>query len=71
MTFEDSLGRLEEIVGALERGDLPLAEALRLFEEGVVLARAAQAQLDEAEGKIEVLLQNGERSELAGEVEGA
>ncbi len=39
MTFEQKLGRLEEIVARLERGDAPLADSLTLFEEGTALIR--------------------------------
>jgi len=55
LKFEDQLGRLEEIVGALEAGNLPLEESLRIFEEGVSLARACARYLDEAERRIEIL----------------
>ncbi|MBF0282959.1 MAG: exodeoxyribonuclease VII small subunit [Magnetococcales bacterium] len=54
-TFEQSLGRLEEVVQRLERGDLPLEEALASFEEGMRLSRLCQKRLDEAEQKIEEL----------------
>lgn len=53
--FEISLRRLEEIVAALEEGDRPLEESLRLFEEGVGLTRQCAARLDEAERRIEIL----------------
>jgi len=53
--FEASLRRLEEIVAALEEGDRPLEESLRLFEEGVGLTRQCAARLDEAERRIEIL----------------
>jgi exodeoxyribonuclease VII small subunit len=53
--FEASLRRLEEIVAALEEGDRPLEESLRLFEEGVGLTRRCAARLDEAERRIEIL----------------
>ncbi len=53
--FEDQLGRLEEIVGALEAGNLALEESLRIFEEGVSLARACARYLEEAERRIEIL----------------
>jgi exodeoxyribonuclease VII small subunit len=53
--FEDQLGRLEEIVGALEAGNLALEESLRIFEEGVSLARACARYLDEAERRIQIL----------------
>lgn len=55
-TFEDSIRRLGEIVETLESGELPLEESLRLFEEGVRLARASQTKLDQAERRVEELL---------------
>jgi exodeoxyribonuclease VII small subunit len=58
LTFEDQLGRLEEIVGALEAGNLPLEESLRIFEEGVSLARGCARYLDEAERRIEILVRD-------------
>src|SRR5215210_2479974 len=58
--FESGLTALEKIVRELERGDLPLEESLRLFEEGVRLSRQCQERLNQAERRIEVLLQDGE-----------
>lgn len=55
-TFEEAIKRLSEIVQALERGDLPLEESLRLFEEGVKLSRISQQRLDTAQKKVEQLL---------------
>jgi exodeoxyribonuclease VII small subunit len=55
-TFEDAVKRLGEIVQTLERGDLPLEESLRLFEEGVRLSRVSQERLDAAQKKVEQLL---------------
>ena len=55
-SFEEGVMRLSEIVQTLERGDLPLEESLRLFEEGVRLSRASQAQLDAAQKRVEELL---------------
>ncbi len=55
-TFEDAMKRLAEIVQTLERGDLPLEESLRLFEEGVKLSRLSQDRLDAAQKKVEQLL---------------
>ncbi len=60
--FEESLISLEKIVRQLESGDLPLERALEIFEEGIGLARRCQAQLAEAERKVEMLLR--ERGEL-------
>jgi exodeoxyribonuclease VII small subunit len=53
--FEDALQRLEQIVDQLETGDLPLEESLKVFEEGVALARRCGKYLEEAEKRIEVL----------------
>ncbi len=55
-SFEVAMKRLGEIVQALERGDLPLEDSLRLFEEGVALSRASQHKLDAAEKRVEQLL---------------
>ncbi len=51
-TFEQSLGRLEEIVKQMERGDVPLEQALSLFEEGTALVGSCTKLLDEAELKV-------------------
>lgn len=56
--FETALARLEEIVQGLEKGDLPLEQSLKLFEEGVKLARLLNKRLDEAERKVEILLKD-------------
>ncbi|MFZ0735586.1 MAG: exodeoxyribonuclease VII small subunit [Candidatus Acidiferrales bacterium] len=58
--FERSLGRLEEVVKRLESADLSLDEAMKLFEEGVTLSRECQKQLEEAEGRIEILLKKAD-----------
>jgi exodeoxyribonuclease VII small subunit len=58
--FERSLARLEEVVNRLESTDLPLDEAMKLFEEGVRLSRECQKQLEEAEGKVEILLKKAD-----------
>ena len=55
LKFEDCLARLEQIVAALESGNLPLEESLKVFEEGVQLARHCGRYLEEAERRIEVL----------------
>jgi exodeoxyribonuclease VII small subunit len=56
LSFEDAIRRLGHIVEQLERGDLPLEVSLRLFEEGIGLARVSQRRLDRAERRIEELL---------------
>ncbi len=55
-SVEQALDRLENIAKRLEAGDLPLEDSLRLFEEGVALARQLDARLAEAEMKVETLL---------------
>lgn len=54
--FEKKMARLEEIVERLEERDIPLGEALALFEEGVVLVREVDTILHGAEGKIRELM---------------
>lgn len=58
--FEKDLEKLEEIVAALEEGDLPLDEALKRFEEGIKLAKRCEKALADAEKKIEILTKNAE-----------
>ena len=58
--FEECLQRLETIVDELEKGDVPLEKALSLFEEGMSLSTSCRQELENAEGKVEILLkQNG------------
>ena len=52
MSFEDSVKRLDEIVKLLERGDAPLSESLKLFEEGTSLISNCDTLLNEAEQKV-------------------
>jgi len=54
--FEQALSELETLVERLERGDLPLDEALKLFERGVALTRHCQSSLQAAQQKVEILL---------------
>lgn len=49
MSFEDKMKRLEEIVRAMERGDVALEESLKLFQEGTDLVKSCSKMLDEAE----------------------
>jgi exodeoxyribonuclease VII small subunit len=55
-SFEKNLDRLDAIVGQLEDADLPLEKALQLYEEGMKLSEVCQKQLQEAEGRIQVLM---------------
>ena len=56
MTFEESLAQLERAVEQLESGELPLEQALEIFETGVSMSRLCAQKLDEAEQKVELLL---------------
>ena len=56
--FEAAMARLEEIVTELESGDLALERSLKLFEEGIKLARICNTRLQEAERKVEILLKD-------------
>jgi exodeoxyribonuclease VII small subunit len=58
LRFEAAMARLEEIVHALEAGNLSLDDSLRVFEEGTGLLRFCTRRLEEAERRIEILLQN-------------
>lgn len=61
-SFEESLKKLESIVGKLEQGDLPLEESIRLFEEGIQLSDACKKELEAAEGKVQMLLKQKDGS---------
>ena len=66
LDFEQSMARLEEIVGLLERGDAPLDEAMALFEEGAKLMRECTKRLDQAEQKVTLLHRRGGRTAPGG-----
>jgi len=68
-TFEQALQQLEQIVQKLEKGELPLEESLKLYEEGIRLSRLCHGKLEEAEGRIEALLKDA-RGEPALDAEG-
>lgn len=55
-TFEASMARLEQIVRAMERGDVALEESLKLFQEGTELVRNCQKLLDEAQLQIKKIM---------------
>lgn len=55
--FEKSLQQLEELVERLETGELSLEDSLKTFEQGIKLTRSCQAALQDAEQKVELLLQ--------------
>jgi exodeoxyribonuclease VII small subunit len=56
--FEKQLTQLEAVVEQLERGDLTLDDSVRLFEEGMKLSQSCKQQLEQAEGRIQVLIQS-------------
>lgn len=66
LSFEDAMKRLEEIVSHLEKGDIPLEESIRLFEEGSGLLALCSGQLEEAEQKVTLLRRGagGETEEI-------
>ena len=51
-TFEEKLARLEQIVQAMEKGDVPLEESLKLFQEGTALVNDCGKLLDQAEQQV-------------------
>ena len=55
-TFEQSMQRLEQIVRAMERGDVPLEESLKLFREGTELVHSCGKLLDEAELQVKKIM---------------
>jgi exodeoxyribonuclease VII small subunit len=58
--FETSMKRLEEIVHDLEKGDLPLEDSIKVFEEGMVLIKFCSEKLEEVEQKVTMLVKEGD-----------
>ncbi|TRZ97582.1 MAG: exodeoxyribonuclease VII small subunit [Nitrospiraceae bacterium] len=56
--FEEALVRLETIVAELERGELPLDDSMRIFEEGIKLSKVCLKMLDDAERRVEILVKD-------------
>ncbi len=56
-SFEENLNKLEDIVNNLEGGELKLDESLSMFEQGINLAKSCQKTLDEAERKVQILIE--------------
>lgn len=56
LSFEESLNELDDIVHHLEQGELSLEESMTLFERGLNLSQASQSKLQDAEQKIQILL---------------
>ena len=57
--FEEALAQLEQLVDAMEQGDLSLEESLKAFEQGIKLTRECQAALEQAEQKVQLLVKEG------------
>lgn len=55
-TFEENLAKLEKLTSDIKRSDISLEDALKDFEEGIKLASGMEKQLDEIEGKIQILM---------------
>ena len=66
-SFEQAMGRLEEIVGLLERGECGLDQSLKLFEEGAKLAGQCEELLNKAEQKVNILLADDQEKPFEGE----
>lgn len=64
VTFETAISELETIVQQLESGDLELEQSLKLFERGIELTRISQGRLQEAEQKVQVLMEKQGSLEL-------
>lgn len=60
LTFEENMQRLEQIVRAMERGDVPLEESLKLFQEGTKLVESCGKLLDEAELQVKKIVTNSD-----------
>lgn len=56
--FEDALKKLQELVEKLEKGDLPLEDAMECFSEGIRISKLCHSKLEEAEKKVEMLLKD-------------
>ena len=59
--FESAIKELESVVDTLERGEMPLEQSLELFERGVRLSRFCHTRLDDAERRVEILTERGDR----------
>ena len=68
-SFEEQLTALETVVERLERGGLSLDESVRLFEEGVKLSNACKKELEAAEGRIQVLVEQGNGGVIVADLE--
>lgn len=58
LKFEEALAKLETIVAELEKGDLPLNDSLKMFEDGIKLSKTCLKMLDDAERRVEIMVQD-------------
>ncbi|MGL4983040.1 MAG: exodeoxyribonuclease VII small subunit [Treponemataceae bacterium] len=58
--FEQRLSRLEELGDSIKNPDLPLEDALKIFEEGINLAKTLEKEVEKIEGKIQILMNQPE-----------
>ncbi|BGI51199.1 MAG: exodeoxyribonuclease VII small subunit [Arsenophonus endosymbiont of Ceratovacuna japonica] len=65
LSFENLLTTLEQVVSRLESGELPLEKALTEFEYGIKLSRQGQKALQQAEQRVQILLQNNNNESLS------
>lgn len=70
-TFEANMQRLEQIVRALERGDVPLEESLKLFQEGTTLVQSCQALLDQAKLQVQQVRTDGNGNPIMEDIDDA
>jgi exodeoxyribonuclease VII small subunit len=57
LSFEEAMDQLEQLVGKLENGDVPLEKAIDLFQEGMKLSHLCSQKLEQVERKIEMLVE--------------
>ena len=67
-TFEEKLAKLEKLTADIKRNDISLEDALKDFEEGIKLASGMEKQLDEIEGKIQILMNQPVKADPASPV---
>ncbi len=63
--FEKSLEKLEDLVTQMEEGELSLEESLKAFEKGIKLTRDCQQTLNEAEQKVQILLEENDKTSIS------
>ncbi len=61
LSFEERVQRLQDIVGNMERGDIPLNESVALYKEGMQLSKDCRAELEQARHDIRLLTEEGEQ----------